>query len=100
MYTGMPEVVAAFESRVNKLHTTHSWNFLGLETSKSSSKSSSGRSSSLWRKAKYGADVIIGHIDSGAAMLLSVSVCLCHSLTLSLCVYFCLVGIFLHAPIC
>jgi len=63
--SGMPEVVAAFESRVNKLHTTHSWNFLGLEISKSSSKSSSGRSSSLWRKAKYGADVIIGHIDSG-----------------------------------
>jgi len=80
MYTGMPEVVAAFESRVNKLHTTHSWNFLGLEISKSSSKSSSGRSSSLWRKAKYGADVIIGHIDSGAAMLLSVSVCLSVSL--------------------
>jgi hypothetical protein len=44
--------------------------------------------------------VIIGHIDSGAAMLLSVSVCLCHSLALSVCVCFCLVGIFLHAPIC
>jgi hypothetical protein len=57
----MPEVISIFESRVSRLHTTHSWEFLGLET-----RDGSLPKDSLWRKAKFGADVIIGSFDSGA----------------------------------
>ncbi|KAL9457245.1 hypothetical protein AB3S75_006316 [Citrus x aurantiifolia] len=54
-----PKVVSVFLSKENKLHTTHSWEFLGLEQS--------GRipPNSIWEKARYGEDVIIGNIDTG-----------------------------------
>ncbi|XP_058087484.1 subtilisin-like serine-protease S [Magnolia sinica] len=49
------EVISVFESKTNRLHTTHSWDFLGLD------------SISQYPMAKINAesDVIIGSIDSG-----------------------------------
>jgi hypothetical protein len=44
------------------VHTTRSWDFLGMSYGESPSLSSSSR---LLRKAKYGEDVIVGVIDSG-----------------------------------
>ncbi|KAJ8899407.1 hypothetical protein K2173_018381 [Erythroxylum novogranatense] len=54
-----PSVVSVFLNQGRKLHTTHSWSFLGLEQN--------GRvpSSSLWKKARFGGDVIIGNLDTG-----------------------------------
>ncbi|KAH9745470.1 subtilisin-like protease SBT5.4 [Citrus sinensis] len=53
------KVVSVFLSKENKLHTTHSWEFLGLEQN--------GRipPNSIWEKARYGEDIIIGNIDTG-----------------------------------
>ncbi|KAF4391377.1 hypothetical protein G4B88_016687 [Cannabis sativa] len=55
-----PNVVSVFLSKELKLHTTHSWEFLGLERN-------SGRvpSKSIWTKARFGEDVIIANLDSG-----------------------------------
>ncbi|KAG9441195.1 hypothetical protein H6P81_017049 [Aristolochia fimbriata] len=54
-----PDVVSVFPNEAVKLQTTRSWEFLGLEEN--------GRvpSSSLWSTARYGADVIIGNLDTG-----------------------------------
>ncbi|XP_068645575.1 subtilisin-like protease SBT5.3 [Aristolochia californica] len=54
-----PDVVSVFPNEAVKLQTTRSWEFLGLEEG--------GRvpSSSLWVTARYGADVIIGNLDTG-----------------------------------
>ncbi|KAL9457247.1 hypothetical protein AB3S75_006317 [Citrus x aurantiifolia] len=54
-----PKVLSVFLSKEKKLHTTHSWEFLGLEQN--------GRipPNSIWEKARYGEDAIIGNIDSG-----------------------------------
>ncbi|RDX61851.1 Subtilisin-like protease SBT5.3, partial [Mucuna pruriens] len=48
-------VVSVFESKMNKLHTTHSWDFLGLETVYNSNPKAPDAAS----------DVIVGVIDSG-----------------------------------
>ncbi|TKY67080.1 Subtilisin protease SBT5.3 [Spatholobus suberectus] len=48
-------VVSVFESKMNKLHTTHSWDFLGLETVYNSNHTALTTAS----------DVIVGVIDSG-----------------------------------
>ncbi|GAA0185272.1 serine protease [Lithospermum erythrorhizon] len=48
-------VVSVFESKLKKIHTTHSWEFLGAETYHGSSR--------LPLDTKY--DVIVGMIDSG-----------------------------------
>lgn len=53
-------VVSVFESKMNKLYTTHSWNFLGLETVYKSNHISLDTAS----------DVIVGVIDSGKYFLL------------------------------
>lgn len=55
-----PQVVSVFENRVRKLHTTRSWNFLGLEHNDGVI-----HSSSLWKKARFGEDTIIGNLDTG-----------------------------------
>ncbi|GAB4859294.1 Subtilisin-like protease SBT5.3 [Ancistrocladus abbreviatus] len=55
-----PNVVSVFLSRGRKLHTTHSWSFLGLE------KHGEIPSHSLWKKAKFGEDTIIANLDTGA----------------------------------
>jgi subtilisin family serine protease len=52
-----PQVLSVFENRKRELHTTHSWNFLGLEKY--------GKALGAWNKAKFGEDVIIGNLDTG-----------------------------------
>ncbi|KAG0498329.1 hypothetical protein HPP92_003020 [Vanilla planifolia] len=53
-----PKVISVFENKRHKLHTTRSWQFLGLE------RDGEIPQESLWRKAKFGEDLIIGNIDS------------------------------------
>lgn len=48
-----------FLNRGKKLHTTRSWNFLGLE------RDGKIHSGSLWKKARFGEDTIIGNLDTG-----------------------------------
>uniref|UniRef100_A0A6V7QWR2 Subtilisin-like protease SBT5.3 n=1 Tax=Ananas comosus var. bracteatus TaxID=296719 RepID=A0A6V7QWR2_ANACO len=52
-------VISVFPNRGHKLHTTRSWDFLGLERN--------GRVplNSIWSKANFGEDVIIGNLDTG-----------------------------------
>ncbi|PWA90026.1 peptidase S8, subtilisin-related protein [Artemisia annua] len=54
-----PDVVSIFPSKRINLHTTHSWDFLNLE------KNGFVDSSSLWRKARFGENIIIGNLDTG-----------------------------------
>lgn len=54
-----PGVVSVFPNRGYKLHTTRSWEFLGLERDGRVPKQS------LWRKARFGEDTIIANLDSG-----------------------------------
>ncbi|GER53378.1 subtilase family protein [Striga asiatica] len=54
-----PNVVSIFLNRGRKLHTTRSWDFLGLE------KNGEIRAGSLWKKARFGEDAIIGNLDTG-----------------------------------
>ncbi|KAF8409798.1 hypothetical protein HHK36_005877 [Tetracentron sinense] len=54
-----PTVVSVFLNKGRKLHTTHSWSFLGLE------KNGVIPSNSIWKKARFGEDTIIGNLDTG-----------------------------------
>ncbi|EEF31756.1 Xylem serine proteinase 1 precursor, putative [Ricinus communis] len=54
-----PDVVSVFLNKARKLHTTHSWSFLGLE------RDGLIPVDSLWIKARFGEDVIIGNLDTG-----------------------------------
>ncbi|KAG6756004.1 hypothetical protein POTOM_039418 [Populus tomentosa] len=54
-----PEVVSVFPNEVNQLHTTRSWEFLGLE------RNGHIPADSIWLKARFGEDVIIGNLDTG-----------------------------------
>uniref|UniRef100_A0A2K1YFR1 Inhibitor I9 domain-containing protein n=1 Tax=Populus trichocarpa TaxID=3694 RepID=A0A2K1YFR1_POPTR len=54
-----PEVVSVFPNEVNQLHTTRSWEFLGLE------RNGQIPADSIWLKARFGEDVIIGNLDTG-----------------------------------
>ncbi|KAE9606223.1 putative tripeptidyl-peptidase II [Lupinus albus] len=54
-----PNVVSVFLSKEHKLHTTRSWDFLGLE------KDGTIPTNSAWRKANFGENTIIANIDSG-----------------------------------
>ncbi|XP_078432051.1 subtilisin-like protease SBT5.3 [Wolffia australiana] len=54
-----PSVKAVLPNRERKLHTTQSWNFLGLE------KDGVVPADSIWTKARFGEDTIIGNLDSG-----------------------------------
>lgn len=54
-----PNVISVFPNRAHQLHTTRSWEFLGLE------KYGAVHHGSLWEKARYGEDIIIGNLDSG-----------------------------------
>ncbi|ONM26553.1 Subtilisin-like serine endopeptidase family protein [Zea mays] len=60
--TKYPGVVSVKPNAYHHVHTTRSWDFLGMSYGESPSLSSSSR---LLRKAKYGEDVIVGVIDSG-----------------------------------
>ncbi|KAF3321456.1 Subtilisin-like protease SBT5.3 [Carex littledalei] len=55
----LPGVVSVFPSRKHELHTTRSWQFLGLESD------GNVNSNSLWSKAGHGKDTIIGNLDTG-----------------------------------
>lgn len=48
-------VVSVFESKMNKLHTTHSWDFLGLDSAYKSNHIAQDSTS----------NIIVGVIDSG-----------------------------------
>ncbi|XP_009396709.3 subtilisin-like protease SBT5.3 [Musa acuminata AAA Group] len=52
-----PGVVSVFPNRGYSLHTTRSWEFLGLERN--------SETHSAWNKARFGEDVIIANLDSG-----------------------------------
>ncbi|KAJ7946477.1 Subtilisin-like protease [Quillaja saponaria] len=54
-----PKVVSIFLNQGRKLHTTRSWEFMLLE------QDGVVHSSSLWKKARYGEDTIIGNLDTG-----------------------------------
>ncbi|TYI67661.1 hypothetical protein E1A91_D08G033900v1 [Gossypium mustelinum] len=54
-----PNVVSVFLNKGRKLHTTHSWDFLRLE------RDGLVPVDSLWNRSNFGADVIIGNLDTG-----------------------------------
>ncbi|KAK9156404.1 hypothetical protein Sjap_003884 [Stephania japonica] len=54
-----PEVVSVFLNRARKLHTTRSWEFLGLE------RDGNIGIASAWKKARFGEDTIIANLDTG-----------------------------------
>ncbi|XP_008810184.1 subtilisin-like protease SBT5.3 [Phoenix dactylifera] len=54
-----PGVISVFPNRGHKLHTTRSWDFMGLE------RDGVVPESSIWTKARFGEDVIIGNLDTG-----------------------------------
>ena len=55
-----PNVVSVIMDKVYKLHTTRSWQFLGLEGT-----DGVVAQDSAWKRARYGEDTIIANIDSG-----------------------------------
>ncbi|CAJ1939056.1 unnamed protein product [Sphenostylis stenocarpa] len=54
-----PKVLSVFVNRGRKLHTTRSWEFMGLEHNEVIP------SSSIWTKARFGEGVIVGNLDTG-----------------------------------
>ncbi|KAL6888311.1 hypothetical protein ACP4OV_009337 [Aristida adscensionis] len=54
-----PEVVSVFPNRGHQLHTTRSWQFLGLAGAGGVPRGGA------WRKARFGEDTIIGNFDTG-----------------------------------
>ncbi|KAJ7960219.1 Subtilisin-like protease [Quillaja saponaria] len=54
-----PKVVSVFLNKGRKLHTTRSWEFMGLEDGGAIPPNS------IWKKARYGEDTIIGNLDTG-----------------------------------
>nr|APH81258.1 subtilisin-like serine protease A [Hevea brasiliensis] len=54
-----PEVASIFPNEESELHTTRSWEFLGLE------RNGKIPPDSIWVKARFGEDVIIGNLDTG-----------------------------------
>ncbi|XP_042520488.1 subtilisin-like protease SBT5.4 [Macadamia integrifolia] len=54
-----PRVISVFPNQELKLHTTRSWDFLGLE------KNGKVQPGSIWEKANFGEDIIIANLDSG-----------------------------------
>ncbi|CAK9321726.1 unnamed protein product [Citrullus colocynthis] len=54
-----PKVISVFENKARKLHTTRSWNFLGVENDVGIP------SNSIWNAAKFGQDIIIANMDTG-----------------------------------
>ncbi|KAK7363882.1 hypothetical protein VNO77_06042 [Canavalia gladiata] len=53
------DVVSVFLNKGRKLHTTHSWDFMTLE------RNGVIPPDSLFRKARYGEDTILAHLDTG-----------------------------------
>jgi len=61
-----PQVLSIFVNKVGSLQTTHSWGFLGLEKGAGKSENEEIPEQSLWKKGKFGKNVIIAHLDTGA----------------------------------
>ncbi|EFJ12069.1 hypothetical protein SELMODRAFT_125113, partial [Selaginella moellendorffii] len=64
---GLPNVLSVFLNKIHTVHTTNSWEFLGLYGNGEKSlygASGATESSWLWRRAKFGKDIIIGVLDS------------------------------------
>ncbi|GLJ34946.1 hypothetical protein SUGI_0703190 [Cryptomeria japonica] len=59
----MEGVISVFPSKRRRMHTTRSWRFLGISDGKHEADGPS--SSSLWKRANYGQDTIVGLLDSG-----------------------------------
>ncbi|RCV26939.1 hypothetical protein SETIT_5G285700v2 [Setaria italica] len=55
----LPGVLKVIPGRLLQFRTTHSWDFLGL------AENGQGTPASAWSSAKFGADTIIGNIDTG-----------------------------------
>lgn len=64
-----PDVVSIFPNKGRKLHTTRSWNFVGLE------RDGVIPSASLWKKSRFGEDTIIGNLDTGELRIFIFPVC-------------------------
>ncbi|CAK9321727.1 unnamed protein product [Citrullus colocynthis] len=54
-----PDVVSVHGNKGRKLHTTHSWNFLGVEND------GAIPSNSIWNLASFGESTIIANLDTG-----------------------------------
>ncbi|CBI38462.3 unnamed protein product, partial [Vitis vinifera] len=54
-----PGVLSVFLNQKNELHTTRSWEFLGLE------RNGEIPANSIWVKARFGEEIIIGNLDTG-----------------------------------
>lgn len=54
-----PNVISVFRNQGRKLHTTRSWDFLGLESA------GTIKADSAWKTARFGEDTIIGNLDTG-----------------------------------
>ena len=59
---GHLRVVSVFPNRGHPLHTTRSWEFLGME------EGGRVRPGSIWAKAKFSEGVVIGNLDTGNAL--------------------------------
>lgn len=57
---GNPDVISVFESQERQLHTTRSWNFLGIE------RKEAIPSKSIWNVTRFGEDTIIANFDTGS----------------------------------
>jgi hypothetical protein len=62
------QVLFLFASQTRRLHTTRSWGFLGLEVGAGESEDENIPPNSLWRKENFGKDVIIGNLDTGSPL--------------------------------
>ena len=58
-------MVSVFLSQRRELHTTHTWEYLGLE-----SKLGVVDEDSAWTKGKFGQDTIIATLDTGFHLVL------------------------------
>jgi hypothetical protein len=56
---GDPDVISVYENKSHKLHTTRSWSFVDMDNTRWE------HTGVLWKKAKFGSDVIIATLDSG-----------------------------------
>ncbi|KAF8390410.1 hypothetical protein HHK36_024936 [Tetracentron sinense] len=54
-----PDVISIFLNKEYQTHTTHLWQFLGMENN------GGVPSDSIWQKTRFGDDIIIGNIDTG-----------------------------------
>lgn len=65
--TEMEEVSSVYASKARKysLHTTRSWEFVGLDEGEKYEWNRFKKGGDFLSKAKYGQDVIVGVIDNG-----------------------------------